>query len=65
MPYYIRNALEKLLYKQKVYPQYSPYEHTAVHWTNKGERQYAQQPDDTPLFDEKSTKYVQSAVGCF
>ena len=65
MPDYIRNALKKLLYKQKVYPQYSLHEHNAVNWTNKGERQYAQQPDDTPLLDEKSTKYVQSAVGCF
>ena len=65
MPDYIRNALKKLLYKTKVYPQYSPHEHTAVNWTNKGERQYAQQPDDSPFLDKTDTTYVQSAVGCF
>ena len=65
MPDYIRNALKKLLYKQKVYPQYSPHEHTAVNWKYKGEGQCAQQPDDTPLLDAKSTKNVQSAVGYF
>ena len=53
MPDYIRNALKKLLYKTKVYPQYSPHEHTAVNWTNKGERQYSQQPDDYSFLDKR------------
>ena len=36
MPDYIRNALEKLLYKAKISSQYPPHGHTTVNWANKG-----------------------------
>ena len=49
MPEYIPNVLKRILYKAKASPQYSPREHAAVNWTNKGERHYAQKPDDTPF----------------
>ena len=65
IPDYIKNALKRLGYKVSIYPQYSPHEHAGVNWTNKGDRQYAQQPDDSPLLDKAGTKYVQQVVGVF
>ena len=65
MPDYIRHALEKLQYKKKVYPQYSPHPHVDVNWTKKGERPYARQEDLTPKLHPKEIKYIQVVVGTF
>ena len=65
IPDYIKNALKRLNYKVFVSPQYSPHEHVGVNWTNKGDRQYAQQPDDSPFLDKANTTYVQQVVGFF
>ena len=65
IPDYIRNALKRLGYNVSVTPQYSPHEHIGVNWTNKGDRQYAQQPDTSPFLSKVETKYVQQVVGVF
>ena len=46
-------------------PQYSPNEHAAVNWTDKGERQYAHQPDNSPCLNKQDKTYVQQVVGGF
>ena len=65
MPEYITNALKRLLYIPLIPPHYFPHEHAGVNWTNKGKRQYAQQPDNTSFFNKEDTKYVQQVVGGF
>ena len=59
IPDYIKNALERLGYNVSTWPQYSPHEHIGVNWTNKGDRQYAQQPEASLFLTKDKTKYVQ------
>ena len=63
MPDYVKGALKRLLYKMCITPQYSPHEHSGVNWTKNRDRQYAQQPDDSPFLNKEKTKYVQQGVG--
>ena len=63
MPGYITKVLAKLNHKPQIYPQYSPHKHIQIKWSQKNDRQYAQQEDTSPLLDPKGTKYIQSAVG--
>ena len=65
IPDYIKNALKRLSYKVSITPQYSPRKHIEVNWINKGDRQYAQQPDNSPFLDKVETKYIQQVIGVF
>ena len=65
IPDYIKTALKRLGHNASINPQYSPHEHIGINWTNKGDRQYAQQPDTSPFLTVKETKYVQQVVGVF
>ena len=65
MPNYVKSALKRLLYKVCITPQYSPREHPGVNQTKKGDRKYAQQPDDSPFLSKEKTTYVQQVVGVF
>ena len=46
-------------------PQYSPHKHLGTNWTNKGDMEYTQQPDNSPFLSKEKTKYVQQVVGVF
>ena len=63
MPGYVDNLLSKLQHKKPTSPQYSPHHYVNIKWTAKGDRQYAQQEDDSPNLPVKDIKWVQSAVG--
>ena len=65
MPGYVEKALQRLQYKQKINPQYSPHTHTAIQYGKKGERQYTNTPDESPFLNPKETTYIQSATGSF
>ena len=65
MPNYITHALQGLQHVPKVFPQFSPHEYIHTKWTKKNDRQYSQQPDNTPLLSAKETTYVQQVVGTF
>ena len=65
MPNYVRYALQRLKYKPKVFPQYSPHHYTSVKYTTQPGRQFSMQDDTTPLLLPKETKYIQSVVGSF
>ena len=65
MPDYVNNALERLQYKQKVYPQYSPHKHEVIQYSKQPDRQYAMQEDSSPLLLPDKIKYVQSIIGTF
>ena len=65
MPDYICHALEKLQYKMKIFPQYSPHPHIEINWTKKGERPYARKEDTSPYLPPKQIKYIQRVVGTF
>ena len=65
MPGYVRDSLQRLGYKPKKHPQYSPHPHTPVKFGKKGTQQYATAPDESPLLSPKDTKHVQSTTGSF
>ena len=65
MPDYVKNALAKLQYQPKTYPQYSPHKYISTNWTHKGDQQHATQEDNTPFLNPKEIKYIQCAVGTF
>ena len=65
MPNYVKDALEKLQYKPKTVPQYSPHRFIPINWTRKGSQQHATQEDTSPFLDKKDITYVQSVVGTF
>ena len=58
MPGYIDKVLHKFQHKKPDKPQYSPHTWTAPVYGKA--TQYAKDPDDTPLLDEKGKKNVQS-----
>ena len=62
MPTYIPNLLKKLQHTPNL-PQYSPHEYVPIKYSKKGDRQYMQQPDESPHLNATDTKWVQSAVG--
>ena len=62
MPRYITRLLSKLNHPIPPSPQYSPHEFINIKWTSKGDRQYAQQEDDSAYLSPKETKWVQSAI---
>ena len=62
MPNYVAKALKRLNYKAKT-PQFSPHHHAPIRYAQKGARQYAQDPDTTPLLPPTERRYVQSIVG--
>ena len=61
---YVTNSLNKLQYKQHIYPQYSPHHHNPINYTSK-ERQYATAPDTAPLLGPHDTKKIQSITGTY
>ena len=65
MPKYLELALEKLQYKIRNHPQYSPHYHHQATWTRKGEQQTTKTEDNSPLLNLENTKYVQIVVGTF
>ena len=65
MPGYLEKALQRLQYKQKVSPQYSPHAHIPIQYATKNTRQYATAPDTSPLLNPIETKYIQSVTGSF
>ena len=56
-------TLERLQYKPKSSPQYSPHAHVPIVYATKNTRQYATAPDTSPLLAPKGTKYIQSVTG--
>ena len=65
MPQYVQDALKRLQHQPKVFPQYSPYHFTPVNYSKLGSRQYATQPDTSPLLNKTETTYIQSVIGSF
>ena len=65
MPGYVDNALKKLQYKQRIYPQHSPHQYFEKKWTTKGQQQSARTIDTSPLLSPKDTTYIQTVVGTF
>ena len=65
MPGYVRESLQRLGYKPKRFPQYSPHAHIPVKFGKKGARQYATAPDDSPKLTDEGTKHIQSTTGSF
>ena len=63
MPGYIDGLIKKLQYTPSTSPQYSPHEHVNIKWSRKGDRQYTQKEDTSPLLSPKDTKWLQSAIG--
>ena len=62
MPNYIQQLLKKLNYTPNT-PQYSPFPTAPFTIARQGQRQYAHQPDDSPLLSIQDTTKVQSIVG--
>jgi len=62
MPNYIKEVLHRFNHPSPTSPQYSPHEHTPIQYGNK-KRQYALEPDTSPLLDEKGIKFVQQVTG--
>ena len=62
MPNYIRDLLIRFKHQAPKTPQYSPHEHTPVQYGSKT-RQYALQPDTSPLLDKAGIKYVEQVTG--
>ena len=65
MPDYITKALQRLQYKCKVSPQYSPHAHIPIKYATKNTRKYATAPDTSPLLNPKETTHIQSTTGTF
>ena len=65
MPHYIKDSLKRLTHKPPSKPQYSPHEHTPITYGTKGTRQYATEPDLSPLLSKKDITYIQSVTGSF
>ena len=65
MPGYLEKAFQRLHYKQKIFPQYSPHAHIPIKYATKNTRQYATAPDISPLLDPKGTQHIQSVTGSF
>jgi hypothetical protein len=66
MPGYLQKALDKLQYKLKTYPQYSPHQHHPINYSRqKGERPTATEIDTSPLLPPNEIVYIQQAVGLF
>ena len=65
MPKYVPESLQRLRYVKNKYPQYSPHHHAPIQYGQKGTRQFASSPDDSPLLSPKETKHVQSTTGSF
>ena len=64
MPGYVQRLLSKLINHQvPTSPQYSPHEYINIKWTSKGDRQYAQQEDNSNALSIPETKWIQSAIG--
>ena len=63
MPGYVNRLLSKLNHPMPSSPQYSPHEFINIKWSSKGDRQYAQQEDDSAYLTQTETKWVQSAIG--
>ena len=55
MPKYIPNMLQKLQHKRPNISQYSPHEYVPIKYSNKGDRQYMQQPDHSPHLNNIDT----------
>ena len=62
MPGYIKAVLHRFLHPQPKSPQFSPHAHVPIKYGLKT-RQYALEPDTSPLLDKKGIKYVQQVVG--
>ena len=65
LPLYIQKALKRFNHKPKNGPQYAPHHHIPVRYSQKGERQYATQDDNSPPLSPKDAKWVQSVIGSF
>ena len=65
MPDYLQTAFDRLGYKTKVSPQYSPHKHVAIKYATTRARQYVKSSDTSPLLNPKETKYIQSVTGTF
>ena len=62
MPDYIKNVLHRFQHTLPKSPQFSPHAHVPIKYGVKT-RQYALEPDTSPLLDNQGIKYVQQVVG--
>ena len=65
MPKYVGDNLQRLGHKTKRAPQYSPHEHVPIKYGQKGQRQFATDPDNTAFLTPQETKKIQSTTGSF
>ena len=63
MPGYVDRLQTKLQHIPSTSPQYSPHECINIKWSRKGDRQYTQREDTSPMLSPKQTKWIQSAIG--
>ena len=63
MPDYISCVLQKLKYTPSSLPQYSPHRPMPFIYPQKGSRQYAPSPSNSPVLNATKTKWIQSAIG--
>ena len=62
MPDYLKDVLRRFQHPQPRSPQFSPHAHVPIKYGLKT-RQYALEPDTSPLLDKQGIKYVQQVVG--
>lgn len=65
LPNYVQKVLQRLQHLPPTTPQYSPQHHIPIRYSTKGQRQYATQPDSSPLLSPQETKWIQSVVSTF
>lgn len=65
MPGYVHKALQRLQYKPKTFPQYSPHTSVQIQYGKTGERQYPTAPDLSPRLPDSESKGIQQITGNF
>lgn len=65
LPNYVQQALQRLQHTPPSSPQYSPQQHIPIQYSTKGTRQYATQPDNSPLLSPMETRWLQSVLCTF
>ena len=63
MPNYIHKVLQRFKHPTPKRQQLSPHHSASFQPMTKGQRQYADTPDTTPLLNKQDTTMVQSIVG--
>ena len=62
---YVKKALQKLQYIQKIYPQYSLHDFTPIVYGSKGKQQLCNEDQVSPYLLLSEILYIQSTVGSF